>query len=907
MQIKTLKLHNFQSYTDETVDFSEGVSILYGENGAGKSSLLRGIFAGLFQTGCLSEISSDLNIASLVNKNADSGSVELTFTVNDEEYTVYWVIDVEPDEDGERKGSTETCILSSSALEDSIEGVRDVGSAVSDLLNMDETAFVSSVYVQQQELMKLLSASKKERKQIFDNLLGLSRIDTYLNRLHESRREIKSLRKDVESQLTEVDRQLQEKQNLSELETKVSELETKKDTKKSRISEIESEVSELQSEKSELQTEVNQLQEVEERLDELESEYDSLLDTEDELESTITDLESRVAELQSEKQELVDKKQSLLSNSEYTELPEVTEEIESLDTAIDELRTRKSDAEKSHATTTQELSQVETQIAETTQAIDDCETDIESINEDIETKETRRTQLVDKKDQLLANESIEEQAVESVKQNLESKLDEAETAVTRLQTTKERIEEEIQASEDEVFTAQNVSRLWVPESVEISSEGQSSAEDITPEETRKIAESADWNSERVAETIRKLESDLESHLAIDTEVLQDNLEEIESKIVNQNAEVSYCNSQLDVLEEIEDLQEEIAGLTEEIDELTEDQETVREQLQDETEHKQDLVSQKSTLESELGELDEQIASVTTQITTLKSKRESLSDIKEFSTQISEISNKIENLELQVSQKSSELDSVEEKIEEIDDEIIEVEDKLFNKDSVEEEYNEVVERLKTSKQQKKTVEEEYTTALSDYNSVKEQLKTVQSLTERSESLSEEHSRYSTLYQEIESVIDTYTQVKKNARKENIALVEYYANEVFTEVYQNQTYDRLKMDEDYTVTLLRTDNTEIDPELASGGESALVNIALRAGVYRAISEREGEGTLPPFILDEPTTFLDSGHIDKLDSLIRTMREWDVPQVFIVSHNERLIDTADTTIHITKQNGVSDAMVS
>jgi DNA repair exonuclease SbcCD ATPase subunit len=52
----------------------------------------------------------------------------------------------------------------------------------------------------------------------------------------------------------------------------------------------------------------------------------------------------------------------------------------------------------------------------------------------------------------------------------------------------------------------------------------------------------------------------------------------------------------------------------------------------------------------------------------------------------------------------------------------------------------------------------------------------------------------------------------------------------------------------------------------------------------------GRLPPLILDEPTTFLDEGHVGQLDEMLKTIRGWDVPQIIVVSHDERLIHGAD-----------------
>lgn len=48
MKIKALTLQNIRSYEDQTVEFLDGTILIRGNNGAGKTSLLMGIFGGLF-------------------------------------------------------------------------------------------------------------------------------------------------------------------------------------------------------------------------------------------------------------------------------------------------------------------------------------------------------------------------------------------------------------------------------------------------------------------------------------------------------------------------------------------------------------------------------------------------------------------------------------------------------------------------------------------------------------------------------------------------------------------------------------------------------------------------------------------------------------------------------------------
>ena len=49
MIFKRLKLKNFKSYKDEIIKFDKGITVVVGENGAGKSSIFEAISFALFK------------------------------------------------------------------------------------------------------------------------------------------------------------------------------------------------------------------------------------------------------------------------------------------------------------------------------------------------------------------------------------------------------------------------------------------------------------------------------------------------------------------------------------------------------------------------------------------------------------------------------------------------------------------------------------------------------------------------------------------------------------------------------------------------------------------------------------------------------------------------------------------
>jgi len=74
--LKHLKVENIRSYQDLEIHFKEGVTVISGVNGSGKSSLLEACFTGLFGSKTLQK---DFTIADIVRKGATKASTVLEF------------------------------------------------------------------------------------------------------------------------------------------------------------------------------------------------------------------------------------------------------------------------------------------------------------------------------------------------------------------------------------------------------------------------------------------------------------------------------------------------------------------------------------------------------------------------------------------------------------------------------------------------------------------------------------------------------------------------------------------------------------------------------------------------------------------------------------------------------------
>lgn len=117
--------------------------------------------------------------------------------------------------------------------------------------------------------------------------------------------------------------------------------------------------------------------------------------------------------------------------------------------------------------------------------------------------------------------------------------------------------------------------------------------------------------------------------------------------------------------------------------------------------------------------------------------------------------------------------------------------------------------------------------------------------------------------------------------------------------NFDYSYLKIDDDFKVSLFK-ENKEIDIDMLSGGEKIAIALSLRLGITQTVAK----GNIDCIFLDEPTIHLDEVRIEELNNLLINMNI--IPQMIIVTHNQKLENLGDNLIRIKKYNGVSKVII-
>ena len=168
--IKRVKLENWRSHKSTELEFDSGTNVLVGAMGSGKSSVMNAICFALF--GTFPELQRrETKIDEVVMEKpsrAEGASVELEFTYNGNSYRV--------ERELHRGTRTNTAKLFEENSFLAGPKVSDVNERVERIIELNYELFSRAVYSEQNQMDYFIRLNPGERKQKFDELLGL---DTY--------------------------------------------------------------------------------------------------------------------------------------------------------------------------------------------------------------------------------------------------------------------------------------------------------------------------------------------------------------------------------------------------------------------------------------------------------------------------------------------------------------------------------------------------------------------------------------------------------------------------------------------------------------------------------------------------------------------------------------------------------
>lgn len=845
MIISSVELQNIRSYKVQRLSFDKGITVLCGDIGSGKSSVLQAIefaFFGLRR--------GELEGYQLLRKGEQKASVKLSLHHNDETIEIFRSLKKTKEGIAQDNGY----ISVNSALEEL--SPQEITAAVfeilkfpKDFLKRDTTLLYRfTTYTPQEQLKDILFTSSDKRLELIRKLFNIdkykqlsSAVQSYLGVLRASKQEIQLSLKDMSKAKEEAKLQ---KEKLKEL--------TEERERKVLLQKV---LEEKQSKN------VEQREKCEERLNNYEKEHRQV---EQELRS-IEDLEKEARKLQAE----LERKKNLF---EAHKDKDFTKEIESLEIKIkdilraldanakvlelllEEERERKNlegKREKSLLETLL-LEKEKTQLAEKERSFDlvlrKCQIrDMKNSEQKLLAGQKKKEKLLDVLEKIEESKSECRASIERNKVQIES----LKAALLELHDKEEcpLCQQEISAEHLETFEREKKETLLVLE------------KDLR-EKTEKL---------QILEEEKKTKQALLDILSVQDSQLQKlgfEREALEEKLVEEQRQKEECRNELKkILEKLREKKEELTGLEAVLRE--------KEKKNNEREKKQE--EEKS--------LREGLAKARLLLLDFQNKNK---EKVELGAEISKRELELGEKELKIGRKNEWLEKVKE-LEKKKEALQELKRKIEeNREKIVLKQRECDAGLSALREQVFFIEKELQRFEAD---LKEQL--------------EKEKKLAMVLEDQHLLGDILVPLCDKAEKK--LFTSYYleavetCEKIFLELIEDKDIE-LRLDEDFS-PVLEQNGYDTDIKNLSGGEKAALAIAYRLMLKKIVEHHfVGHGMLETLILDEPTDGFSSEQIERLGQLLR---ESSTKQILIVSHDSQIESIAEHCLRIEKTNHKSSVV--
>ena len=902
MIIKYIKLKNFRSHKNTELNFDTGISVLVGENGAGKTSILEAISFALFKQHVA-------RIDDLIKRETHELEVELIFEHNGVEYKV-----IRKKRENFAPESRLFKKNNGTFLGNMIqEGDRAVTEEIKKILQTDDKLFLHAMYIRQGEIARLLDATASERKNIVGRLLGIDALQKAWAKMPEVIKDFESRRDVIEGELAgrgELETDLQN--NNKDLEAK----EKDKIKKQEEISLQEEAVEELKKRKKEYDEKREKFLKISSDVDNQEKGLKEKNSRESTLLSNLKDIaraEEEIKDLKPkiERIPLLEKLQQLKTKNEFLvqRLDGVRKDLKQITESEKTLRETQANYNK--------YCQIKVEIEEITRRRDKyagSDRELKQVESNIHRFQENIKKLTDEISQALQNASsilgCRIDSIEKLREILTWKN-------VNLEETSDRREKEIRELRDKI-SGLNV-RNW---ELKKAITGLDQARGKCPicgasltegHRTRLLDE---YNTQKTSndqkiqqlglaaediELKRKGLSDMEKSInTIPIDLLESNsrtIQERRTEIKEQTIEKEQFQGEIKKLNEINSILSEKEKL---MKELEADYEKYR--------SAQDFLGKygknKPGLETSLRSETEKLIKNRGEYQGYASKLETIPEdigkeldiLRRCKTRYDELSGVIagkESLKSELDEARARISEHQEKIRRLSREIDVLQYNKEEHETIKKSREIDQEKLHDLKNMKGKLEVEIEGTIGDIRKLKQNL---EKLTLKEKEL-----------KKLENFISFLSQLRELFDKDNLQkklrirarpAIERFTREIFSGF--DMGYSNITIDDDYNIMMYGMDGSK-SIDMISGGEKIAVALALRLGIARVLSRGKSE----LMILDEPTIHLDSYRRQELVQIFRKLTM--LPQVILVTHDQELEGAADQLFKIERKDGSSICVVA
>lgn len=910
-----LKLNNFKSHENTVIPFDKGISVIVGENGAGKSTILEAISFALFKQ------HTGKRIDDLVRNNANAMSVELEFTSNGRDYKII------REKRSNLKSSLYKRTSSQGGYVHVCTGDKEVAAEVRQILDIDSDLFLNAIYIRQGEIAELVDKTPSEKKQLIGKLLGIDSLEKAWKNLlpfitdyesdlaelkgklynsselmenyNRKKDELESLKErghELEEQIDEVDGLIKE------ISEKKRNMEREKEIYETQVQNLEMEektFAKLDEEKHRVQEELDKIREAEEEIDRLEK-FVSKLDVYIDFEKSVTSIQK----LKEEEGEILDKLDSIAEQKELVAAKkEGYNKYLSSDEEINRLTDQKNNLEKELAT----MAKLEKDKKELLKEIEDERNDIDKF---FSKSKDRLDDYGLDQDRLAEIDDFNhlEKATNDFIDETSSKIDDLGKEI-------------ITKNEDIVVYNQNIKACRKPlddlEGIDNkcpvcqSDISAYKKKELTKHYTGEIAENEKLiaQNEETVRLLTKNKNSFEEKLENLTE-LSRNIIEYKQKFEHLQSELIRLNKMDEDLEGKEYVSNKLGELILVIASKKEERGTFKQDHDSYIQSKGALEVLGSETETQYklkqvrNEIDNHVTNIKLAINQdphlsgdigpneLKSR---IDDLKQKNEEYNQLKGFVQNKNSYLTQ----LDSIKEDIGVSINQKDIIENKIKASLYDEERYEQILYNFERYERRKNTFNEELFVIK---GRAKESIALLNDLTEKIKMASKFRQEYDNIDEYIsllKHIRELYSRggIQKELRNISRPAIQKHTKEYFKEF--NFNYSDLTIDDDYEVTVYGPEG-ESSMSMVSGGEKIAIALALRLGITQAMAN----GELDTILLDEPTIHLDASRRHELINLLKEMSS--LPQMIIVTHEAQLENAADNLIKVEKENGISKVIM-
>ena len=908
-----LTLNNFKSYGHEVIKFGDGITVIVGENGAGKSTILEAISFALFKQHTAKKIDD------LVRNGSDENMyVDLEFVSNGKEYKIHRE---------KTKSALKSTLLKKTTSKGqfipSCAGDKEVANEIQSILDIDSDLFLNAIYIRQGEIAELVDKTSSEKKQLIGKLLGLDflekawkNLQPIISNYEKTQSELKGKLFSSEELKEEYDHK---KALLGSLKEKGLDLEKQIEEVKEMKAEKQNEKTNMEREKEIFDNFNNNLDAEKKRLESLENDKRTLQDNLDEIkkaEEQIARLEkfvkklplyldfeksvTSIQQLELDKQKIEKDLDSIATQEELlVTKKEGYNKFLAADEQIEKLNNQKINLEKELAT----LTQLEKDKKQLLKSIEGNRNEIErffsvtkdnlydnGLSQDILTDVDNFTQLEEVTDNFSEEVSnkVKDLSLEIISKN-----------------------EEIVKFKQAIETAQKP----LDELGDVENKCPVCQSDINPQKKNELIDSYnneikinEKSIEENKENIRLLNKNKDSF-----EEKYNRLQELSKDIIGYKNKFDNLEKDLVRLNEIDDGLESKEYTNTKLGELILDiskEKVGREENKEDydayikSKGALDVLSSKTELQYKLNQVNNEVdvhvkniklaidqdphlsgdmstADLQARITDLKNKEEEFNQLKGF----------VQNKKALESQLISKKDDIGVSLNQIEILKNKIEASVYDKEKYEKViyFYEVYERRY----------DEFAGELSEIKGqAKELIANVNVLAEKiltNYKFQQEYKNTTDYIDLLNHIRTLYSKngIQKELRNRSRPIIQKHTKDFFDEF--NFNYSDLTLDEDYEVTVFGPEG-EASMSMVSGGEKIAIALALRLGITKVMAK----GDLDTILLDEPTIHLDSFRRHELINLLKDMTV--LPQMIIVTHESQLENAADNLVKVEKNNGIS-----